>query len=778
MSKAWVRDRLLSGVAASAVLLSSPALFAQESDGQSPPQQRTAASNTVLGDIIVTGRLREENLQTVPLSISAFGEAQIENLVPDTLSDFQKRLPNVILSDINFSGNSLAASIRGISFADLEKTFENAIGVSIDGVFLGTNTGAAFEISDIESIEVLRGPQGTLQGRNTIGGSINVRRTRPTNDMGMNLNLRYSRYDNIDGTLVMNTGLLGDSFAIKLFGNLKKGDSHTFNRTLNRQDEGKDYVSGGIAVAIRPPESDWDALITVEYLDDNSKFPSVVGLTKPGGGTFCDITLSLGSDAGCDTASIIPIAEEGFGIGFQPIPFQNEMEQWAFTAEINGQLGGVGVKSITGYRDSNELLREENTGSPPVPVPVAPGVFVELPLFVAVRDQTYSQFSQELQFSFKPMDIVDVVAGIYYLHTQYELQPGPLDPSNPNSPVGLAFVLGGPVNSATAGQTLNSYAAFAEGIWSVTDSVRLTTGVRYTKEKKDFTLDQVIAASFSVDTSESWGKLTGRVLLDWQATDDVLLYGGWSRGFRAGGFNGRGSNFISASTSYDPETVDSFEIGAKTTWMDGRLRFNPAIFYAKYKDVQQDIIVPSDDGSSTNTFVENAGAGEIYGAEADMEFQPIDQLTINAALGLLNAKYTEFLVFDADAGMRVDVSNQRQWRRAPDVSASVGGTWRQPVGEGTVVLNTNLSYVDDYATSPVVDPFGREIIEHQTKLDLSIAYEQENLGALKKFRISAYGKDLTAGQDGRLNTTLDAGVFFFGLNVPARTYGVELTANF
>jgi iron complex outermembrane receptor protein len=787
-ARARLRAILLSTVLAPALLVSAPSLA----------QTQTEASDTKLDEIVVTGRLREEALQTVPLAISAFNEARVEAAIADTIVDFQKFLPNVQLSDVNFSGNTLAVSIRGISFADLEKSFENAIGVSIDGVFLGTNTGAAFEISDVESIEVLRGPQGTLQGRNTIGGAINIRRTRPTGELGMKVNLRYARYDNIDASFVINTNKIGDALSFKFFGTYKEGDSHTFNRTLNRRDEGKDYFSGGMAIAVQPEGSTWEGLITVEYMDDNSRFPSAVNLTKPNlnqtvyntirgtvppaawfgatlgrGGTLCDaVIVAFGSENACDTRSLVPIQAAGFNVGFQPIPFENTMEQWAATVEINGELGGAKFKSVTGYRDSSELLREENTGAPPIPLPLPTGT-IQVPLFVAVRDTIYNQFSQEFNLNFNPTDFADVVAGVYYMRTNYTLRPGLF-----NGQTALAFLLGGPAQSGGASQVLNSYAVFAEAIWNLTPTVRLTTGARYTHEKKNFNVFQTTAPVFNVTSEESWSKLTGRALLDWQLNDDVLLYGGWSRGFRSGGFNGRAASELAARTSYDPETVDSFEIGAKTSWFDGRMTFNPTFFYAKYKDVQQDIIVPAPGGQGTNTFVENAGAARIYGAEAELQARVLDNLTVNAAVGFLDAKYTRFEVFDAALGRRVDVKDQRQWRRSPDITFSVGANYTHPIGPGELLLNTNLSYIDDFATSPVRDAFAREIIVAQTKFDISLGYQQEQLGVVKDFSIKAYGKDILAGKDGRLNTTLNAGIFFFGVQVPARTFGVETSFSF
>ncbi len=755
-------------------------------------QTAEVAPTAGVEDIIVTGRLRSERLQDTPLSITAFSETRLENAVVENLTELQRFTPNVQFSDVQFSGNTLASSIRGVSFADLEKTFENAIGVSIDGVFLGSNAGAAVEMSDIQSVEILRGPQGTLQGRNTIGGAINIRRTNPTDEAGVQGVVRYRRYNVFDGSLIINTGRFADYFAFKAFLNYKAGNSHTFNTTLGRQEDGLDYLAGG-GTLLWDTGGDWTGTVTLEAMRDRSNAPNPVNLTRPNlsdaqrqqirltfppnvwfgvalgsGGNVCDAVLTqFFSDAACDTASLVPIRESGYSTAVGPIPFKNFMDLTALTSNITGQIGTVGVKSITGWRKSRELLIEENTGAPPIPI-------VNAPLFVAARDTSYTQISQEFNFNFDLTDRIDMVAGLYYLHTDYVLVPGTF-----NGVKAQAFLLGNPIQSFTAGQKLNAYAVFGEGIWSVTDRVRLTGGFRYSYEEKDFFINSVAPVPFAVQRQESWGKPTGRVIVDAKITPDIMVYGGWSRGFRAGGFNGRAASVIAAERSYDPETVDSIESGFRMSFLDDRLRVNPTGFYTKYRNVQQDIIVQAPGGAGTNTFVENAGGARIYGFELELNARPTERVNLYGALGLLNAKYTRFIIEDpANPGSFIDVKDQRQWRRAPDVTFSVGGDWTIPAGPGSIIFGGNLSYIDEYATSPLVDPFGREIIEAQTKLDLTLSYEREDLGPLKRFRLSAFGRDIAHGANGRLNTTLNAGLFFFGVQVPARIWGVEALVAF
>ena len=207
----------------------SNAAFAQQSDpatapptvNPTAPPPPVAADDGGIADIVVTARFRSETLQNTPVSVSALNSKILTNSVVTDMQSIQKYLPNVQLSRINYAGQALGASIRGISFADLEKTFDPAIGVAIDGVFLGTNTGANINFNDIEQIEVLRGPQGTLYGRNTIGGTISVRRTTPTGLFGVKATARYSSFNSLDLEGIVNLPKIGDVLSVKLFGDRK-----------------------------------------------------------------------------------------------------------------------------------------------------------------------------------------------------------------------------------------------------------------------------------------------------------------------------------------------------------------------------------------------------------------------------------------------------------------------------------------------------------------------------------------------------------------------------
>ena len=726
-------------------------------------------------DIVVTARLRQENLQDTPIAISAVNASTLENSVVTDITGVQKFLPNVQLGRIAFAGNSLSASIRGISFADLEKTFDPAVGVAIDGVFLGTNTGANVDFSDIENVEVLRGPQGTLFGRNTVGGILSIRRTRPTGELGARLHTRYGSYNTLDFDAVVNLPKLGDAVSFKLFGQRKRSDSFTRDRATGRHEDGRDYYNLGVSM-LAELGSDTSVLGTLEYMKDRSSYPSNVNLTKANGlpfgagGTICDFTLSIGlGDLGCDTQGYLLQKGERFRFANSTIPFQSYIDGWAGSLELKSKLGGFNLTAVTGYRDTSDTLLEENSGAPLIPL--APGIAV--PLVVASRDQDYKQFSQEVRIQGDISDRVDLVAGVYYLHTNYKIRPGFYNGSN----VGTFYILGGPVQNIVSGQILDSYAAFAESIIKLGSNVRLTVGGRYTSETKKFSTAYTLppVAAFSANLEKTFKDPTWRIILDWKPTEDMLVYGSWSRGFRSGGFNGRGTTPTSLGP-YDPERVDSYELGFKSSFADRKVRFNSTVFQADYNNKQEEILRAAF-GDGTETVVQNAASARIRGVEVELLAMPTPGLTLRASGAHLDAKYRSFLLPDLTqpGTPLVDVSASRNFRRAPKYTFNAGLDYTHGIGNGNSMnLTVDYVYTDDTFVSAISDTTGarRDIIPARGSVDASVAFIHEG-DTMKNLRISGYVRDLFHKGGGRLGASLDAGIFYFGVVVPTREFGLE-----
>ena len=767
-----------AGTIAGAVSLVSAPALAQDAQSLPGTKAESDKESGAIQEIIVSARFRQENLQDTPLAVSAVSSEMIENSVVTDIAGIQKFIPNIQLGRVAFAGNSLSAGIRGVSFGDLEKTFDPAVGLAIDGVFLGTSTGANVDLNDVESVEVLRGPQGTLFGRNTVGGIISFRRTRPTGELGARLHARYSSFNALDLDAVINLPKLGDAISVKLSGLRRTSDSFTRNRVTGRREDGRDYYTLGLAV-LAEVSPDTSILASIDYQKDRSSYPSNVNLTKPNGlpfgagGTICDLTFSIGlGDLGCDTQGFLRQKAERFKFANTTIPFQSFLDGWSGSLELKSKLGNFNLTAITGYRDTSDSLLEEGTGTSLIPL--APGFAV--PLFVSARDQDYKQFSQEIRIQGDVTDRIDIVAGVYYLHTNYAIRPLAYN----GSATATTYFFNGPAQRIDSSQKLDSYALFAESIVKLGSNVRLTLGGRYTTETKTFSTALTIPPpGFAASRKATFKDPSGRVILDWKPNDDTMVYASWSRGVRSGGFNGRGASPTSIGP-YQPEQVDSYELGVKADFANGLIRFNPTIFQANYRNKQEDILRAA--GFVTETVVENAASARIRGAEVELLARPTPELTLRASASYLDAEYRRFLVpnLALPGSPLVDVSGSRNFRAAPKYTVQAGIDYAREIGNGNSInLVIDYSYKSDTFISAVTDTSGamRDIIPGRSTVDASLAFIHAG-DSVKNLRISGFVRDLLHKEGGLLAASINAGIFYFGVVVPTRQFGIEASIKF
>jgi iron complex outermembrane receptor protein len=408
-------------------------------------------------------------------------------------------------------------------------------------------------------------------------------------------------------------------------------------------------------------------------------------------------------------------------------------------------------------------------------------------------------------------DAVRSTFGVYWFDGEYSLDQVTRSP---------AFFGAGPVLSARPQftQKTESYAGFGQVDWDLTDKLTLSVGGRYNKEEKDACgnsrleldgvgivtvvsfgsctgapaydpdyVDPITGATVIQDGNETWSKFTPRVGLTYKFDDARMVYATWSKGFRSGGFNGRSTEPQSLGP-YEPEEVDSFEVGAKTQWLDDRLRLNVTAFTTKYKDKQEDVVFP-DPAAVTVTLVQNAAEAKLNGAEIELTAVPTAGLTLSANVGILDAKYDDWTVADLN-GNPVDKSDF-ELRRAPKFTFGLNGTYEQSLSNGhALVYNVNYSYKDDYyiGASTFLPAAAQEPskVEAFGTLDASITYDAE------RWAVSLWGKNLT-DEDWFLHM-LDVGTSYvggpggqpipvpglwtFGTISPPRTYGVEMRFKF
>lgn len=751
--------RTIKAVALAATFLASGQAFAADAaDDQVAPTQG-------IEEITVTARKRVEDVQSVPLAVSAISGTALEaRFVPDVRA-VAKYIPNVQLGQVQYSGATLSASIRGISFADIERSFEPAVATSIDGIFLASNTGALVDMFDVESIEVLRGPQGTLFGRNTVGGIINVKRSRPTGELGAKMAVTLGSYNRNDYRGVFNAPIISDVLALKVGVFSINSNSFTYDAATGKDEPGLNRLDIQASLLFTPtPE--FEALVTYEHLRDRSHYPNPVNQSIPGE-LACDVGL-------CYSAHKDEYESSGFRASFGGLPFYAPLDADNVTLNMTYDAGNFSIASVTGYMENQDSLDIDNIGDA-----IAPNT----PFFHPVRYLHGNQFSQELRVDTDFGGMFDMVAGVYFFKSTYELDRQDVFVADgTRNPANL-------VDTFNAGQTVKSYAAFAETYWKVTPTTRITVGGRYTHETKDFHVSKPApyttpAYSCPDPTSTyapcanphlSFNRFTPRVSVDQNLADDVMLYASWSRGFRSGGWNGRPGSLPQTIGPYDPETVDSYEAGLRTKFWDNRAIFNVTVFQTEYRDKQEDQIRTNPlNPASTITFVENAGKARFQGVELEAQLRPVPELNLFGSAGYLKARYLEFL---DQAGN--DISATKQLRYAPKWNASVGGDYTFELGGGNkLMLGSNLKYVGDYVTESSVDYSGlrRERIPAHTSIDGAITFTGAMSG-LKEYKISAFINDAFHG-GGRIVRSSYAGPFWFSDRIPNRTWGVELQVEF
>lgn len=712
------------------------------------------ADTGAIGDIIVTARRRNESIQQTPIAMTAITPANLEAKATLTIADLQGAAPNLLITQQNSGAAATNLSIRGLAFADIEKSFEPTVGVVVDGVFIGTSTGQLLDFFDIASIEVLRGPQGTLFGRNTIGGVINIRRSRPTGSFGGKVEASYASHETWATRGILNIPVVDGLLSAKAFYFRTESEGYYFNSIRNR------FTGGGVnqnfgASFLLTPSDNFDALLTLEkQVQDSDVVNSNIAQT---GEVFC--LFEPARECNRNTRGDLYEVFNSPAAGHYSSP--------AVTLEINWNTGPIKLTSITSYRESDEAQTQDFDAS-------------SADLYYTNRVQSYHQVSQEFRGAGKIYDRLDYVAGLYYFDSEYKL----------NQATRL-FGADLPAPQIASG-TNQSFAGFADFNWEFIDRVRLSFGGRYTFDKKSFSnqFGPVLGTP-----SASFEKFTPKLGIDYRPNNDYLLYASWSRGYRSGGFSNRAQTVISTNTAFGPETVDSYEIGVKSAFFDRKLLFNVAAFYAEYSQLQQNTTIAG--GPTGNeTIVSNVGSSKVKGVEIDFTARPVRALTISGGVGFLDNSFSGFITGGSDpiTGGRATFDYSKvDSIYSPDLTASINGTYTVPLGFGEGVLNIGYRYISPYDQQISIGPFTRTVAasgainvvvdandprvrtDRQGLLDAS-ATLRFDIGS-KQARLTVFGRNIADDRGPQAAFTV-AGLWSFASAREPRTAGVQLGFDF
>jgi iron complex outermembrane receptor protein len=744
----------LTPLAIAVALSSSAALVSTGSQAQE--ESRARGGSALLEEVIVTARKREEGAQDVPLSVTAYNSDQIDALKVRSLTNLSVGMPNVSLEDVGTTRGTANFSIRGLGINSSIPTIDPTVGVFQNGVYLGTNSGILFDMFDVASIEVLRGPQGTLFGRNVTGGAVLINHKKPGDELEASAKYAIETGD-IGGINSYYMGAVGGPLTDNLGGRVVmyyNDDEGQFENDFTGDDHGEIEQKMVRGTLVWEPTDVLELVLRAEYSENEGDGPAAQSHTNGTG--------VPGSPVNND--------RDEFDFSIDETGFQ-ENETNFITAEINWDVGfGDGtITNILAYR-SYEAQSLSDIDAQPVW------------LFHAPAWLETEQMSNELRYNGLFAERANVTAGVYYFHNDldYHERRELLGTLTGNVAPALQLDGGGT-------QETTSFTAFAQVDYDLNEEWTLTAGVNYSYEEKDAEVASLIAnqnspcnvvegpnCPFDFVDDDDWSNVAPKLGATYNLSDDARLYTSWTRGFRSGGYNLRNTSEANQPEGFDEEEVNNFEIGYKSTHEWGRL--NAAIFYNEISDMQRELNFPSE-GAGTVQFIRNTADATIFGAEVDGTFRITDNLVVLASIGYIDAEYDEVSEDLNGDGVVDGVDEGLDLPRAPELTYSLGATFDTDIGDwGFMTLRANYAYRDEMFFTDSNLGYINEVDMVDAGLDF-----QSNSG---EWIFSIYGRNLldevAHGGDSQLPDVIGpvpAGGTFSPLQ-PGIRVGLEVTYNF
>ncbi len=728
MSKALFRQSaataLVSVFALGAIAL--PA-HAQVSGNADPEAER---ENT--GTIIVTARRREERLVDVPIAVSSFSGEELQRRGSVDITDIAQYTPNTTLEETRGTNSTLSAFIRGIGQQDPVSGFEPGVGIYLDDVYLNRPQAAVLDIYDVERIEVLRGPQGTLYGRNTIGGAVKYVTSELPDDPALRLRGTLGTFGRAEGIVTASTPINDE---VRVGGSVARLTRQGFgdNLTTGEENYNKDIWAGRATLEVGGNGAPYLLRVSGDYSRDKSNARGGHRLI-PG------------------AASGAPVLDDVFDTRGGLVSPAQDVEAWGMAINARVDLSdALTLRSITAYR--------RDDSSSPIDFDALPAVDLDVPAFYSNE-----QLSQEVQLIWDDGGAFTGLLGGYYLDARADTA----------FDVRLFTTFAGFTAFTQADVDTETFAIFGDFTYDITEQLSLSVGGRYTWDERtaDILRQNFLgggspvfggagipfgSASTDFEGTEDFNKFTPRVSLSFQPTPDHNIYASFSQGFKGGGFDPRGVGVnapaaipgaptdteIADFLSFAPETVDSYEVGYKGNLLDGALYVAAAGFYADYTDVQIPGSVACNVGGIA-TFcgvVSNAGAAEFYGLELETNARLAedllgsgDELRLLGSLGWIDAEYTEFIT--NIGGVPTDVSEFRRVQNTPEWSGSATLGYTTPAGNGDLYLGSTVSFRSGTTQFEIPNPFLDQ--GGYALLDASIVYTDD-----RGFSLGLYGRNLT-----------------------------------
>lgn len=649
-------DRLIEGQPLTIASQTSSTIALREVAAE-PAGDAAPSRGTDDEEVVVTAQRRRERGQDVPISVSTFNARAVRDYRLQSLRDVSRLTPGLLVS--NFSLASPIISVRGASNTFNQIGANKPVGVVVDDVFIPRNSAATFELFGIDSIQVLRGPQGTLFGRNVTGGAIVIDTGRPSFDAAaLRLNAELGSYNTVNIDALADLPVAPNT-AVRLAGAVRRRDGWGRDRLTGQELD--DLQSENLRGQLRTLLTDSvELLLSGDYASDRS-----------GGRTLSSI--GPGDDGDRRTA------ETGVPQGF-------DREVGGVSGRLFWDTGVGEVTSITAWRRSRSADIYSNVG--------ANFRFLAANQSQALTDDRdrVTTFSQEVRFASKAWSQGNLVVGAYFAHE---------DATRLLRSSALAGVTGALATNQLSDQAVTSdtYALFADGTLNLMSGLSVTLGGRYTWDRKEASLNRSDfirpVNNFSArDLKASWERFTPRAVLNLRPLDDVLVYASFARGYTAGGFNTEAATIAALTRPFAPETLDNLEFGIKSEWLDRRLRVNIASFRMKYRDKQELFF----NNVTRILNITNAARATMRGVEVEVQYRPVEWLGLTGNYGYLNTRYDDFVI----PGGAVNTGNRLG--SSPEHKASGILDINVPIGPVRLIGNAVYSYTSGYFTGASADP--------------------------------------------------------------------------
>ena len=735
------------------------------------PVADVLAQGGQLEEVIVTSNYREENLQDVAVAVTAISGDELNEAQIFGPTEIALRTPGMAYAE--FAPGQAIVSMRGVSSADDGAGMDNSVVMFLDGVYVGSLASINQEMFDVERIEVLRGPQGTLFGRNAIGGAINVTTLKPSEETNIRAEVSVGNEGNLRYQGLISGGLT-DQVSGKLVYNHREHDGYVENIIMGVDQQDEDVTSYRGQLRFEADNMDW--LLSADYMEDEREDMGRVPIFGNGrdtveryeawGGSFRKVAAPAGTKA------------EGGG---------SYREASGVSLQGDIMFEGGTFTTITASRNAKTDWGMASIGV---------GIPVEI---IDDITQDIDTFTQELRWTSDLSGNFNYVAGVYYLKEDTERTEQfrlllPFDTAGGVfvDPATQTWSQASDIGNEVSFQdnTTTSYAAYFQGDYDVSDALTLTFGLRYTYDEKETTSTSVncgsdagqanfpeyctgvggslaiIPQTFTVKAKDSWSDVSPKFTATYNTSDDVMWYGTVSMGFKSGGFGGAPGTPEQASTPVDPEEVINYEVGMKGDFLDRTLRFNVAAFYMDYTDLQVVRFGPTLDNPNFGQFVtENAGEAEIMGLETEFTWAPSDVFRLSGSYAYLDTSVSDLTINGVDPTKLP--GNSDDLRQAPENKYSLTAVYDIPLAGGSLIsLRADYMHTDEQINDYLNQ---NTIIDEFDLIDARVSWTSAD----NNWVVALWGKNLTDEEYISHSYTIGPGVI--GTWGAPQLYGASVT---